>query len=216
MIMSLTKAISNCLLIMSLCMLSPVLANQKNCSYTTYKWNTSLKKAVAFEQVNKPYSELTQNEIDPITGCSVCSEDQVVLKIPHLPKVKVCKQVASNIERALTIANNSGQPIVELVGYRVGMTRGEIDADGNRTQFSNHSFGTAIDINPAYNGLYDNCIQFNSSCRLIKGGPWNSEQKESISADSVLVEQMRRVHFLWGGQIAGKQKDFMHFSLTGY
>jgi len=197
-------------------LMSSTQAEARSCTYTTYKWNTEMRKAVEFKRVAKAYSHLTEKEVDPITGCSVCSEDQIAIQVGNLPSVKICRVLASSVEKILNSALASGQPIVELVGYRVGMTRGDVDTQGNRTKFSNHSFGTAFDINASFNGLYDNCVEFNSSCRLIKGGEWNPTFRESISADSFLVKQLLSIGLLWGGNIAGKQKDFMHFSLSGY
>lgn len=193
-----------------------VLSSPDVCTYNTYQWNTYTKQAERFTQVKKPYSDITEEESDEITGCTICQEDQVELFIGNSRPFLICKHVAMDIQYALEKAISLGQPVVEVIGYRVGRTKGKIDQNGNRTQFSNHSFGTAIDINPEFNGLYDNCISYNSSCRLIKGGRWGPDQEESLRADSFIVEVMRSVGFIWGGKILGKQKDFMHFSLSGY
>jgi hypothetical protein len=192
------------------------LAEERMCHYSVYNWNTIQRKAVDFKQISKAYRKLTPAEIDPYTGCSVCREDQVNLSIDGLPTFTVCKNIASQIEQALTQVVKSSQQIVEIVGYRVGKTRGTIDAAGNRTGFSHHSFGTAVDFNPGYNGLYNHCIDFNPSCRLIKGGHWKRDQPLSIQENSPLVGEMQNIGFKWGGMIQGKQKDFMHFSPTGY
>lgn len=109
-----------------------------------------------------------------------------------------------------------GEPVRNITGYRVGKTRGEADENGIRTQFSNHAFGVAIDMNPESNGLYDNCVVFNESCRLIRGGPWDPEQQESLTQDSNIVYALESLGLNWGGEILGKQKDFMHFSPRGY
>lgn len=119
------------------------------------------------------------------------------------------RQVIDTLQRAKA-------PLREVTGYRVGMTRGEIDATGNHTGFSNHSFGVALDVNAEQNGLYENCINFDSSCRLVMGGQWHPRQTFSLTKDSVIVLEFKRNGFLWGGEIPGQQKDFMHFSLTGY
>ncbi len=193
-----------------------VMAKPASCTYSTYKWNTIERQAVKFEKISKPYSSLTINEIDPMTGCSVCEEDQVIIKISDLPPVKVCRALASIIHHVLKTSVDSGQKIQEITGYRVGLTRGDVDIEGNRTVYSNHSFGTAVDINASHNGLYDHCLIFSSTCRLIKGGVWEPEHAESITGNSVLGRFMKKSGFLWGGEIQGKQKDFMHFSLTGY
>ncbi|MDH5737712.1 MAG: M15 family metallopeptidase, partial [Gammaproteobacteria bacterium] len=155
-------------------------------------------------------------EIDPQTGCTVCEEDQVEMKLSNGFSFKVCRYLAPEIEQILSEAENSGFPLRVTVGYRVGKTRGKIDTRGNRTVFSNHSYGSAIDINPDANGLYDQCISFAQSCRLIKGGHWSPDNPASIKSDSQLVNAFRAKGFRWGGEIQGWQKDFMHFSPTGY
>jgi len=195
---------------------SSVFAVDKSCSYSTYRWNTQLKKAVDFRQVKHSYSSLRPYEIDRLTGCTVCQEDQITLVIGNIKSFKVCKIIATGLRQQFTQLINSGAPINKIVGYRVGMTKGNIDYHGNRTQFSNHSFGIAIDINDEQNGLYDRCITFDSRCRLIKGGEWKVENKASLKPNSPIVISMKKLGFKWGGEIKGRQKDFMHFSPSGY
>ncbi len=205
-----------CVLLVSVLFSQATLSSPELCTYSTYQWNTYSRQAEGFEQVQKPYSDITEEEFDEVTGCTVCQEDQVEISIINIPPFKVCKHVASDIQNALEKSISLGQRVVEVIGYRVGRTKGEIDQSGNRTQFSNHSFGAAIDINPEFNGLYDNCVSYNSNCRLIKGGKWSLTQSESLRIDSYIVQIMRSIGFNWGGEIPGNQKDFMHFSLSGY
>jgi hypothetical protein len=186
------------------------------CTYTTYKWNVHDRKAVGLHKVVKSYDQLTADEKDSQTGCTVCEEDQVELSLPGLRPFKVCKLLAPRVEKILAELQAKNAPVVDVVGYRVGMTRGNVDAAGNRTGFSNHSYGVALDINTAQNGLYENCYRYNASCRLIKGGRWDPKQPLSLTADSAIVLLFKKNGFKWGGEIAGQQKDFMHFSPTGY
>lgn len=196
---------------------TPATAAPPDCSYETYQWSTVERRAVNRQRVSHPYSEVTALERDPETGCTVCSEDQVELSLPGLKPFSVCQVVAPAIEVALRDLIEAGEPIDEVVGYRVGMTRGEPDAQGLRTRFSNHSFGVAIDINPAHNGLYDRCIDFGPHCRLIRGGEWRPRiYASSLDPYGSVVVRLKREGFRWGGEIAGRQKDFMHFSPTGY
>ncbi len=187
------------------------------CSYDTYRWNVEQRKAVEYSHVSHPYSELSAEEIDPGTGCTVCTEDQVELRVSTLPPFRVCRKLATDIEQAMEQLVQQGELINEVVGYRVGKTRGDVDAHGNRTRFSNHSYGIALDINPKQNGLYANCIEFGPQCRLIKGGPWLPDATPlSLRPDGRTVAAMRSIGLKWGGEIKGKQKDFMHFSISGY
>ncbi len=195
---------------------SAAAAAGQQCSYVTYQWNVHDRKAVAPHQVVKPYGELAAEEIDAQSGCTVCEEDQVVLSFPGLPPFKVCRLIAPRVRQIIETLQRGNAPLLEVVGYRVGLTRGGIDAAGNRTGFSNHSYGVALDVNAAYNGLYEDCIDFDAGCRLIRGGHWHPAQTFSLTRDSAIVQEFKRNGFLWGGEIAGRQKDFMHFSPTGY
>jgi hypothetical protein len=187
------------------------------CTYSTYKWNTRQGKAVQFERIEKPYSQVEPRETDERTGCTVCEQDQTTVSLPGIEAFKVCRVVAGSLRDALAALIENGEPIISVVGYRVGMTRGDVDEEGNRTGFSNHSFGVAVDINPDSNGLYDNCIEYNGACRLIKGGPWRpASDRFSLHPEGNIVKRLKAAGFSWGGEISGKQKDFMHFSPTGY
>jgi hypothetical protein len=189
---------------------------EDKCTYNTYQWNVRDMKAVGHAKIVKLYSEVTASEKDDLTGCSVCEEDQVELTYRGLRPFKVCKVIAPKVKAAIESLQQRNAPLLDVVGYRPGMTRGQIDRYGNRTGFSNHSFGVALDINSEQNGLYDNCPSFKPSCRLIKGGKWDPTQEVSLTKQSMIVQEFERQGFRWGGEIEGLQKDFMHFSPTGY
>lgn len=193
-----------------------VYAEPETCTYQTYKWNTKLKRAVERRTVQHSYANLDKSEIDSLTGCTVCQEDQVHIKLPGIKTFAVCKLLAEDLKKTLLELIKQGEHIYDVTGYRVGMTRGKIDKENNRTRFSNHSFGIALDINVQQNGLYDRCIMFSSACRLIRGGAWIPGKKGSLTSEGSIVRRMKQLGFQWGGKIAGKQKDFMHFSPTGY
>ncbi len=185
------------------------------CTYQTWDWDSVQRKAVNIRKVSKPKSELTREELGDVPGCSVCEEDQVELRLPQLAPFKVCKSYESKVRRAIESALNEGFPISNVVGYRVGKTKGPLSPTGQRTQFSNHSFGVAIDINSEKNGLYDHCIQFGPHCKLIRGGDYRPGAPGSIEKSSSVYRAMKDEGLKWGGEIQGKQKDFMHFSPTG-
>jgi hypothetical protein len=179
-------------------------------------WGVKLKASGAPQQVRHPYSEIRQKEVDPATGRTVCSEDQEKLMLPPLSPFSVCSKLAPRVRRAFTYLLAKGQAVRTVVGYRVIRSRGPLDQQGSRTEFSNHSFGTAIDINPDQNGLYGNCATFGPGCTLLRGGAWEKGSPGTLERDGMIVSVLKQEGFLWGGEIAGTQKDFMHFSLTGY
>jgi hypothetical protein len=133
-----------------------------------------------------------------------------------MPAFRVCNVLMPKVRHILSNAYNDGFTFNKVVGYRVGMTRGEIDKHGNRTQFSNHSFGIAIDINEDQNGLYDQCLQFTDKCRLRKGGAWRPAIEGTLTKEGKIVKLMKEYGFKWGCEIQGWQEDFMYFSPTGY
>ena len=143
---------------------------ERQCTYSTYQWNIHDRQAVGWRKIVKPLSELTAAEQDGQTGCTVCEEDQVTLTFVGLRPFRVCRLIMPRVQAIIAALQRQQAPLLDVVGYRVGMTRGKVDSAGNRTGFSNHSFDVALDVNTEQNGLYENCISFNSSCRLIKGG----------------------------------------------
>ena len=196
--------------------MSPMAAQAQVCTYDTYKWNVNLKRAVDIEHVEKHYTTVTPQERDAATGCTVCREDQVTLTLVNGKTVQLCKRIAAPIEGTLNDMIARGETIDTLTGYRVGMTRGAPDEGGNRTGFSNHSFGIALDINAEVNGLYGNCFAFGPQCKLRKGGIWKPNAKGGLHEHSLIVRALKDAGLKWGGEIQGRQKDFMHFSPTGY
>ena len=194
----------------------PRVAPAKICRYSTWEWNTRTRTSVNHRWVNQTFEEVTPEERDPASRCSVCEADQITVRIEGLPEFRICKYFAEKVEAALLEIRDSGFPIRTVVGYRVGRTRGKPDANGLRTRFSNHSFGTALDLNAGLNGMYSNCVVFGEACRLIRGGHWRPPTPGALTVDSLAVAALKAMGWKWGGEIAGRQKDFMHFSLTGY
>jgi hypothetical protein len=197
--------------------LNSSMATAQTCHYQDWRWNVSEKRAVQQKTVEKDYSNLSVEERDDVSGCSVCVEDQRSIRVDGVPEFLVCKKYAQAIQGLLNSLIQQGGKIKSVIGYRVGRTRGNVDVQGNRTGFSNHSYGVAVDINAEHNGMYNNCIQFGPHCQLSRGGPWHPGQDPySLNKDGPIVMMFKRTGFKWGGEIKGQQKDFMHFSLTGY
>lgn len=188
----------------------------KTCSYEVYNWNTRLKRPVNFAKVSRPYAALKAEEKDPASGCTVCLEDQELVDVAGIKPFLVCARIAPSVREALRELLAAGETILEVEGYRPGRTKNPLDRDGNRLGFSNHAYGAALDINRSKNGLYDNCASFGPGCRLLQGGAWKPGSKGSITKEGAVVRVLRAKGFKWGGEIAGRQKDFMHFSASGY
>ena len=202
----------------------------ETCTYSAYAWDTRKGRAVDGFRVHKPYGEVTDDERDPnAPECTICQEDQVVIAPRELginhADIRVCHVFAPQVRQALSdIAASGDFDIEKLEGYRPGRTRGKIDKNGLRTQWSQHSFGTALDINAHRNAIYSNCpgaltsqAAEVSGCRRGIGGDWNPQKypRTSIVKDGVVYRAMTRF-WKWGGEISGQTKDVMHFSVTGY
>ena len=191
-------------------------AEQADCHYSDWVWNSEANRAEDFRDVATRRSTLSPDLIHPDYPCSVCEEDQVEITLDGAAPFKVCHVFAEDIEYILREAQQSGFEINEVAGYRVGRTKGPLDDRGRRTQYSYHSFGVAIDINAAQNGLYANCVTFSPRCQLRRGGPWEPERAGTIMPGDIIYDGMSDIGLRWGGEIAGRQKDFMHFSPNGY
>ncbi len=199
------------------------------CTYKSYQWHVEKKRSVNHQSVTKPYAEVGADERDPDEPrCSVCEEDQVSISLsdlgaPGLGTIQVCHVFEAQVRAALqTIIADPDFDIIDIVGYRPGKTRGKI-IDAMRSEWSNHSFGTAIDINAARNGLYGACRitslspQALAKCKLRIGGAWDPDKhpRTTITPDSVVYRAFT-AFWKWGGEISGDTRDLMHFSISGY
>ncbi len=202
----------------------------ETCTYRSYNWSTVERRAVNRRTVEKDYADVVDDERSPQDArCTVCSEDQVTIDTAALgidvEPIQVCWAFADEITQALRDIAESGEfEFTELTGYRPGRTRGRV-VDGVRTEWSNHSFGTAIDINADHNGLYRSCNVDEvtpsniDDCDLGVGGAWNPARypNRSITAASIVYDRFTSlVNWRWGGEIDGSTRDMMHFSPDGF
>lgn len=202
----------------------------ETCTYKAYAWDTKKKRSTDHFTVSKPYRDVTDDERDPnAPQCTICSEDQVTIDPAEFgvkaDVIRICHLYAPQVRQALEAIAKSGTfDIEKLEGYRPGRTRGKIDKNGLRTEWSNHSFGAAIDINAHRNAIYSSCpdkIVGHASdvknCKKGIGGAYMPEKQPrvSITKDGVVYREMTKF-WKWGGEIEGTTKDIMHFSITGY
>lgn len=185
------------------------------CSYSSWVWDTRARQSVNHARVQKPYAQLTAEEKDPHSSCTVCEEDQEAIELEGRPPIYICKDYAGAVRQIMNTLMVAGFPIRSIEAYRPGRSKGPVDARGLRTQFSNHSFGTAIDFNSEINGLYTDCFAFGPGCHLLRGGAWQPGQPGTVTKDSVIYKSFMQIGWKWGGELVGRQKDFMHFSLNG-
>ena len=202
----------------------------ETCTYKAYAWDTKKKRSTDHFTVSKPYRDVTDDERDPNAPmCTICSEDQVEIDPSTFgvkaDTIRICHAFAPQVRSALEAISKSGEfDIEKLEGYRPGKTRGKVDKNGLRTEWSQHSYGTAIDINANRNAIYSNCpdkiVGHASDVRTCKkgiGGAYQPEKQPrvSITKGGVVYREMTKF-WKWGGEIEGTTKDIMHFSITGY
>ncbi len=200
-----------------------------DCVYHSAQWDVVKKRNTNGILVHKPYAQVTDDERDPADRrCTVCRGDQTRIDPKRLGLAKlggfsVCWAYAQQVEKALeTIAKAGDFDLKAVVGYRPGRTRGAV-VDGKRTQWSNHSFGTAIDLNAFANGLHASCNVSQATpatvkrCKLRIGGAWDPEGRPRLTVTAASSPYRAFAPFWkWGGEISGDIKDFMHFSISGY
>lgn len=200
----------------------------ETCRYSSYQWHRAKRRAVNRKNIRKSYSAVRKEERSPDDPrCTLCLEDQVEVAVAGVKPVRVCWVYAASVQKALDEVVASGFKVEQLDGYRAGKTRGPL-VDGLRTVWSNHSFGTAIDINKHRNGIFTNCKlagddltpkNVAEKCRKTGGGAWDPERHPNLTITregGVYRALTQSVGWKWGGEIPGRLKDFMHFSITGF
>lgn len=184
-----------------------------DCHYEYTVWNTRTRASEGPFKIKKWKKDLTKVEKGPL-GCSLCEEDQVNVQLKDGKSFRVCSSIADTFKQAI---DSSGFKVETILGYRPSRSRGPVDSRGLRTEFSNHAYGVAVDINENYNGLYSNCVQWGTQCVLTKGGTYRPTQDaRSLTRENPLTLSLIHAGLRWGGEIEGTQKDFMHFSPDGY
>lgn len=187
-----------------------------DCHYDYTVWNTRTRSSEGPISVQKWKKDLSQEEKGPF-DCTPCKEDQAIVKLSNGLTFEACNKVADKFRAVLESAIKQNVPLITVLAYRPSKSKGPADEHGFRTQLSNHAFGVSLDVNENFNGLYNNCIQWGPQCVLGKGGPYRPHQDpRSLTDDSMIVMEMLKAGFKWGGKIEGVQKDFMHFSPDGY
>lgn len=190
-------------------------AQTPDCHYTPTIWNTLKKTSLTGKRISKFKTDLTAVEQGP-WGCTLCEEDQTIITLSNQLQVQLCKNIAPKAQKALNDSLNAGAEIKTIKGYRPSRSRGPLNQKGQRTQYSNHAYGVALDINEKHNGLYNNCSQWPKNCKLSKGGAYRPHQSPlSFTKSHSVVQNLQKQGWMWGGEITGPLKDFMHFSPDG-
>jgi len=81
------------------------------------------------------------------------------------------------------------------------------------TQWSNHAYGRAIDVNPIENPYVDGGTTSHPASRAYLDR--SRHGRGTAYAGGVLVEAFRSIGWGWGGSWSGSVRDYQHFSVNG-
>ncbi len=165
-------------------------------------------------------------------GCPTALEDLVVLKVAHhdfeggrqMGTLIVARSEAEGLREVFRQLYEAGYPIERMrPAHTYDGSDAAMMADNNTSAFncrkttsgsrwSEHSYGTALDLNPAYNPYVRGETVLPARAR-----PWadrTAEHPALIHAGDPVVTAFAGVGWRWGG-LWRSIKDFQHFSRSG-
>lgn len=202
----------------------PQRPQSSRCEYSTYAWDTERGRSTDHEDVNKPFSAVTGDEVsstDP--RCTICESDQVLVELDGVPPFEICWVYVDEVVDAFLEAQRNGFIFEEVEGYRPGRTGGRTDSRGVRTEYGEHAYGLALDINGDFNGMYRCRVDPSDpervrACRLAHGGEYRPERypRRSIVRGGPLYRALTRRGWVWAGDEYEElgYLDIMHFRRT--
>ncbi len=165
-------------------------------------------------------------------GCPVSLRDLRVLTTtyhgfdgrPHSGHLIVHRVVAGEVLSALRELYSVGFPIRRMVSVDAydGSDFRSIEADNTSafncryvdgtTRWSNHAYGTAIDVNPIENPYVSGGRTSHAASRRYLD---RSRRRPGMAVEGgALVRAFDRIGWGWGGRWSGA-KDYQHFSASG-
>lgn len=185
-----------------------------------------------FSSSIRPLSETVLNRSTWRSACPVDAKDLSYVTVtfwgfdrrPHTGELIVNHAVARDVVSVFKKLHNARWPIEEM---RVTATV-ELDApptgDGNNTgafvcrpsrsssEWSEHAFGLAIDINPFQNPYVRGDLVLPELAGAYRNRRWR--RPGMIYRGDVVTRSFSRIGWSWGGDWTFS-KDWMHFSLSG-
>ncbi len=134
----------------------------------------------------------------------------------HQGQVVVSKDLSSDIEKIFAKIKNEKFPVAKAIPIVYYGWNDEKSMEDNNTsafnyrfiagtkKLSNHSFGTAIDINPLLNPY------IRKDLHQPKGSVYNPSRPGTITKNSFLVNEFRKLGWDWGGNWKDRI-DYQHF-----
>jgi hypothetical protein len=134
----------------------------------------------------------------------------------HSGQLVINKNLISDIKKIFSTITEKKFPVAKVIPIiKYNWNDEESMEDNNTSAFnyrfiagtkklSNHSFGTAIDINPLFNPyIRKDLIQ-------PSGAVYKPDRKGTITTNSFLVEEFKTLGWVWGGDWKDR-KDYQHF-----
>lgn len=151
-------------------------------------------------------------------------KDLVIVKVQyysfddnlHQGQVVISQKLKNDIEKIFTIIKNERFPVdkvIPIVHYNWNDERSMEDNNTSAFNYrfiagtkklSNHSFGTAIDINPLLNPY------IRKDLHQPEGSVYDSAKPGTITENSFLVKEFKKLGWDWGGDWKDR-KDYQHF-----
>ncbi len=138
----------------------------------------------------------------------------------HRGQILIRKNLENDVQHIFQLIKESKFPIkkvVPIVQYNWSDDSSMADNNtssfnyrkvANKNKLSNHSFGTAIDINPVQNPAV-----YSDSTISPKGAKYSPLVKGTITEDCFLTKEFKKLGWIWGGNWKSL-KDYQHFEKT--
>ncbi len=134
----------------------------------------------------------------------------------HRGQVVISKNLSRDIEKIFAVIKTKKFPVAKAIPIFFYNWEDEKSMEDNNTsafnyrfiagtkKLSNHSFGTAIDINPLLNPY------LRKGLHQPEGSVYDPSRQGTITKNSFLVNEFRKLGWDWGGNWTDR-KDYQHF-----
>ena len=167
-------------------------------------------------------------------GCPVHLDDLRQITMTHHTfdgrvvegELIVAASVAKTVQAAFKAAFDAGYPIKSMRPVRYFGGDDDKSMDENNTSafncrnvaggssWSQHSYGSAIDINPVENPYINRAGRVSPSAGEAYVDRARTDTPSLLTAESVLVVSLKAAGWGWGGEWSSL-KDYQHFSASG-
>lgn len=134
----------------------------------------------------------------------------------HQGQLVINKELSNDLTKIFNTIKQKRFPVAKVIPIvRYNWNDEKSMEDNNTSAFnyrfiagtkklSNHSYGTAIDINPLFNPY------IRKDLHQPKGTEYNPEKPGTITENSFLIREFKKLGWEWGGEWKDR-KDYQHF-----